>query len=214
MTRKDTLNGPDEFVSTASTVLAWVKEHPANAAVVAAVVLGILVSGLGLYYWKTTRERDAMNAFLKATDEYEMTLGVTKDFAGTRADRLAHLRLARMNYDKGDYARALSLAETFIDEWDSSDVFNSQALLIAAACHMREKRFDKAEALLDTCIASATGLLRDQALFLKGSLLLDQGKTPEARQVLQTVSDSYRDLARSALAARGGQVMSVAPRSQ
>lgn len=204
--RKDLLKEPDEFVSTAGTTLAWIKEHPANAAIIAAVVLGIIVTGIGLYYWKTTREREAMNALLKATDEYEMTMKAAQGYAGTQAQKLAKLRLARMNYDKGDDAKALSFAEAFLDEWNNTDAFHCQALLIAASCHMHARRYDKALQLADSCLASAYGTLKDQALFLKGTILLAQGKKDEARRVLDAVSGSYKNLAKAALASQNGAV--------
>jgi hypothetical protein len=199
MTRKDLLNEPDEFVSRAGTIFVWIKEHPANAAAIALVAIGLIASAFALMYWKTSRDQDAMNAFLKATDDYELTLKVTRDYAGTRADKLARLRLSRMAYEKGDTKKAMSLAEEFLDEWGGMDTFHWQAVLIEADCLKALNQPDRALALAETCISGAGGVLKDHALFLKGSILLSGGKTAEARKAFEAVSENYRDLARSAL---------------
>ncbi|HOJ13946.1 MAG TPA: tetratricopeptide repeat protein [Deltaproteobacteria bacterium] len=212
--KKDRLDAPDEFVKSASTTLLWIKEHPLNTAVIALVVLGVVASGFGLVYWKTSRDTDAMNALLKATDDYDLTLKVTRDYPGTKADKLARLRLARMSYEKGDTAKALPMVEEFIDDWGRQDTFHWQAVLLAAACHRDQKHPDKALALLDSAIGSAGGVLRDHALFMKGSILLSQGKTDEASQALQGVSENYKDMARSALAASRAAAAPAQPPAQ
>ena len=50
---------------------------------------------------------------------------------------------------------------------------------------------------------SAAGDFEDQALLLKASVLISQGKDQEARQTLSAVSDNYRELAKTMLASTG-----------
>lgn len=203
MTRKELLNEPDEFVATTSSALVWIKEHPAQFAVGAIVLLCILASGYGFYYWKTSRDYNAMNALLKATDDSQQTIKVMEDYSGTKAEDLAILRLARMSYDQGDYAKALSHAGDFLDGWGRRDMFHWQAAMIVASSRINQKEPAKAMPLLDECIASAAGDIKDQALLLKASVLISQGKDEEARQTLSAVSDNYRELAKTMLASTG-----------
>lgn len=202
MRRKELLNEPDEFVTTTGSALVWIKDHPAQFAIGAAVALTILAGGYGLYYWKTSRDYDGMIALLKATDNSQMTIKVTQDYPGTRAERLGKLRLARMSYEQGDYPKALSYADEFINGWNRKDSFYWQACLIVASAHINQKAPAKALPLLDECMNSASTELKDQASLLKASVLLSQGKDDEAKRVIDAVSDNYKELARTMLASR------------
>lgn len=200
--RKELLNEPDEFVTTTSSALVWIKEHPAQFMVGAIVLFTILAGGYGLYYWKTSRDYSGMNALLKATDNSQMTIKVTQDYSGTKADKLAKLRLARMSYEQGDYPKALSYADEFLNGWSRKDTFHWQASLIMASSLVNKKEPARALPLLDECINSASTDLKDQALILKGSILMSQGKDNEARKALSAVSENYQELAKTMLASR------------
>jgi len=202
MKRKELLNEPDEFVTTTSSALVWIKEHPAQFAVGAIVLLTILAGGYGLYYWKTSQDYNGMNALLKATDNSQLTLKVAQDYSGTKAEKLAKLRLARMSYEQGDYPKALSYADEFLNGWSRKDTYHWQAALIMASSHINQKQPAKALPLLDECINSAPTDLKDQALILKGSILISQGKDQEAGQALSAVSENYQELAKTMLASR------------
>jgi predicted negative regulator of RcsB-dependent stress response len=203
MKRKDLLKGPDEFVTTTSSVLVWIKEHPAQFAAGALIILCILAGGYGFSYWKTSREHTAMNEYVKATDDSQLTLKVAQDFSDTKAGKLAKLRLARMAFDQGDGKMALSHANEFMDSWSRKDALHWQAALIIAGTHINQKEPAKAVGLLDECIDSASTDLRDQALFLKASALITLGKPAEARQVLNAVSENYQELAKVVTASLG-----------
>ncbi|HWR69161.1 MAG TPA: tetratricopeptide repeat protein [Desulfomonilia bacterium] len=202
VTRKELLNGPDEFVTTTGSALVWLREHPAQFILGAVVVISILTGGYGLYYWKTSRDSSGMNAYLKAADNPQMTIKVSQDFSGTKAGKLAKLRLARMSYGQGDYPKALSYAEDFINGWSRKDTFHWQAALIIASTHINQKEPLKALPLLDACIDSASQDLKDQALLLKASILISQGKEPDAKQVLSAVSENYKEIAKTMLASQ------------
>jgi hypothetical protein len=200
MTRKDLLNTPDEFVSTTNSVLVWIKEHPQQFIIGAVVLVGILAGGYGLYYWKTTTEFSAMNAYMKAADNSQMTLKVAQDYSSTKAGKLAKLRLARMSYEQGNQKMALSYADEFINGWGSKDMYHWQAILIVASTYLQQNNPAKALPLLDSCIADAPKDLKDQALFMKASALITLGKEADARKSLSAVSENYRDIAKVLLA--------------
>ncbi|MGO9147751.1 MAG: tetratricopeptide repeat protein [Desulfomonilia bacterium] len=203
MTRKDLLNTPDEFVTTTNSVLVWIKEHPQQFIIGAVVLVGILAGGYGFYYWKTTRELDGMNAYLKAADNSQMTLQVAQDYSDTKAGKLAKLRLARMSFNQGNQKMAQSYADEFINKWGSKDTFHWQAVLILADTYIQQKEQAKALPLLDTCIENASKDLKDQALILKAGALITLGKENEARKSLGSVSDNYREIANILLASLG-----------
>jgi len=202
MTRKDLLNTPDEFVTTTSTLLTWIRENPSRFTIGAVIVVCILAGGYGFYYWKTTREFDGMHAYMKAADNSQLTLQVAQDYSDTKAGRLAKLRLARMAYDQGNQKMAISYADEFINLWGQKDIFLWQATLITASAYMKQKDTAKALPLLEDCIKSAPKDLKDQALLLKASAQLTLGKNAEAKKTLDAVSENYREIARTMLASQ------------
>lgn len=203
MTRKDMLNTPDEFVTTTSSALVWIKEHPQQFIIGVVVFVCILAGGFGVYYWKTNRELDGMNAYLRAANNSQMSLQVSQEYSDTKAGKLAKLRLARMSFDQGNQKMALSYADEFINKWSSKDTFHWQAVLIIAGAHMNNKDYAKALPLLDNCIDNASKELKDQALFLKANALIASGKADEARKCLASVSESYSEMAKTLLASMG-----------
>jgi predicted negative regulator of RcsB-dependent stress response len=196
MTRKDLLNAPDEFLSTSSTVLTWIKENPQRFAIGVIIIASIFVGGYGFYHWKTAREFDGMRAYMKAADNSQLTLQVAQEYSDTKAGKLSKLRLARMSYDQGNQKMAISYAGEFIDSWGHEDTFHWQAVLIMATAYMKQNGVAKALPLLDDCIESAPKDIKDQALFLKASAQIVLGKNNEARQTLKAVSENYREIAK------------------
>jgi hypothetical protein len=203
ITRKDILNTPDEFITTTSSALAWIKEHPQQFIIGAVALVCILAGGYGVYYWKANRELDGMNAYMKAENNSQMSLQVAQEYSDTKAGKLAKLRLARMSFEQGNQKMALSYADEFINKWSGKDTYHWQAILLTASAYMQQNEPAKALPILDTCIESATKDLKDQALFLKANALIALGKGGEARQCLSAISEDYSEMAKTLLAAFG-----------
>jgi tetratricopeptide (TPR) repeat protein len=202
MTRKDLLNTPDEFVTSTGTVLTWIKENPVRFAIGAIIVVCILAGGYGFYYWNTSQEYKSMRAYMNAADNSQLTLQVAQDYSGTNAGKLAKLRLARMAYDQGNLKMAISYADEFINSWGNKDTYYWQAILITSTAYMKQNQAAKALPLFEDCIKNAPKGLRDQALFLKASVLLSMNKKSEAEKTLSGVSGNYREIARVMLASQ------------
>jgi predicted negative regulator of RcsB-dependent stress response len=203
ITRKDILNTPDEFITTTSSIFEWIKEHPQQFIIGALVLVFILAGGYGVYYWKTTRELDGMNAYMKASNNSQMSLQVAQEYSDTKAGKLAKLRLARMSFEQGNQKMALSYADEFINRWAGKDTYHWQAILIIAGAYMQQNEPSKAMPILNSCIENASKDLKDQALFLKANALIAMGKGSEARQCLSAVSENYSEMAKTLLASLG-----------
>jgi tetratricopeptide (TPR) repeat protein len=203
ITRKDILNTPDEFITTTSSVVAWIKEHPQQFIIGAVVLICILAGGYGIYYWKTNRELEGMNAYIKAANNSQMSLQVAQEYSDTNAGKLAKLRLARMSFEQGNQKMALAYADDFINKWSGNDAFHAQAILLTAGVYMQQNEPAKALPILDTCIEGASKDLKDQALFLKANALIALGKGTEAKKCLSAVSEDYSEMAKTLLAALG-----------
>jgi tetratricopeptide (TPR) repeat protein len=199
-TRKELLNAPDEFITTTSTTVKWIKENPVRFGVSVAVAIVVFAGVFGFYHWKTSRDNEAMIAYSHAWSSSQLTLEVVQKYGDTDAAKLAKLRLARMAYNEKNPKMALSYAQEFLGGWGDEDVYHWEGVLIQGAAQALLKDYGKAVASFDECIKSAPQNFKDQALFSKAQALIALGKKDEARKALEAISASYRDVALPVLA--------------
>ena len=200
MTRKELLNAPDEFLTTTSSIVKLIKENPVRIATIAAIIVILITSTFGFYYWKTNRERSAMLAYNNAYNNPQLTLQVMQNYADTKAGKLSKLRLAVMAYNENDYTMALDHAQEFINGWGQEDIFYWDGILVMAASYMGQDAPDKALPLLNDCVENAPEHIKDQALFYKARTLMSTGKQEEAKEALMKISDQNQDIAKISLA--------------
>jgi len=217
VTRKELLKEPDEFITTTSSIMKWIRENPRRFAAGVTILLLILAAGFGLYFWKNYREQTAMSAYIKAGSDAKRVSEVAGAYADTKAGKLSKLRLAGLAYAKGDTAEAIRNAGEFIDTWGSEDILVYQAMLIMARAYMDRKEYAKALPSLDSCITGAQGVVKEEAMYTKAVALKALGKNKEAavllgdlvkltaeaglsRELFQPEPSPYRSLAAVALA--------------
>lgn len=199
-TRKDLLNAPDEFITTAKSTIQWIKENPTRFITLVTIIVVVLASGIGFYSWKTGRERSAMSALSNAGDNSQIAADLVQSFADTKAGKLARLRLASLSYREKDSAAAIDHAQEFINAWGQKDTFHWQAILILAAAHLDRQQPERALELLSNALESSPENYRDQALFYKARALMALGRHQEASETLARISESYHDIALPTLA--------------
>lgn len=204
-TRKELLNAPDEFITTTSTTVKWIKENPVRFGLAVAAVVVVFAGVFGFYHWKTARDNDAMLAYSHSWNSSQQTLEVVQKYGGTDAAKLAKLRLARMAYSEKNPKMALSYAQEFLESWGDEDVYHWEGLLIQGSSQALLKDYGKAVASFDECIKGAPQDIKDQALFYKAQALIGLGKKDEAKKALSSVSESYRDVALPVLASLEAQ---------
>jgi tetratricopeptide (TPR) repeat protein len=185
VTRKELLKEPDEFISTTSSIMKWIQENPRRFAAGLIVIIVILTSGFGLYFWKNYREQTAMSAYIKAGSDFKLVSEIAGAYTDTKAGKLAKLRLAGLAYAKGDTTDAIRNASEFIETWGAKDTLFFQSMLIMARAHMDRKEFAKALPSLDTCIASGQSFITQEAMYYKAMALKALGKNKEAVQILE-----------------------------
>ncbi len=200
VTRKELLNAPDEFVTTTSSTIMWIKENPARFAAIAAVIVALFGGSLGFYHWRTVREHDAMVAYGNAANSSQLTLNVVQNYADTRGGKLSRLRLAQMAYNERNAKMAIDYAQEFINAWGQEDTLHWQGILIMSGAFLSQKQYDKATPLLADCIKKAPENIKDQALFYQAQAYIAQGKKEEAKKSLGQISESYHDIALPAMA--------------
>lgn len=184
VTRKELLKEPDEFITTTSSIMKWVRENPRRFGIGLAVIILMLAGGFGLYFWKGYREQSAMSAYIKAGSDQKLVAEVSGAYIGTKAGKLAKLRLAGLAYAKGDTAEAIRNAGEFIETWGSKDILFYQSMLIMARAHMDRKEYAKALPSLETCTAGAQGIVKEEALYYKAMALKAMDKDKETATVL------------------------------
>lgn len=185
VTRKELLKEPDEFISTTSSIMKWIRENPRRFAAGIIIIGLVLGSGLGIYFWKNHREQTAMSAYIKAGADQKRVSEVARSFTDTKAGKLAKLRLAGLAYAKGENGEAIRNATDFIDTWGSEDILSFQSMLIMARAYMNQKEPAKALPSLETCIKSGPGIIKEEARYCKAMALKSMGKPNEAAAILK-----------------------------
>lgn len=199
-TRKELLNPQDEFITTTSSTVKWIKENPSRFAIIIIIVLAVFASGFGFFYWKTSRESAAMVAYANAWKSSQITLDIIQNYSDTKAGKLSKLRLARMSYNENKQKMADDYARGFIEDWGQEDVFHWQGTLILAAEYLNERQYEKTVSLLADCVKESPKNIKDQALFYTAQAFIGLGKKEEARKALSGISENFRDIATPSLA--------------
>ncbi|MCD6571608.1 MAG: hypothetical protein J7L53_12985 [Deltaproteobacteria bacterium] len=195
-TRKTLVKSPDEFMSTIGRLIRWAKANKKKFIFTSLIVAIIIIGSLGFFYWETNRERLAMIEYFNAAGDIEAIEDLMQDYTHTKAGRLAILRLANKAYSDGDLDGAIKYAGEFIDAWGKKDIFYWESILILAQAYMDKGDLAGSIPVLDECISSGPGEIKDEALFYKGVVLKELNKTCDAIEVLEKVSGRYAHLAR------------------
>jgi len=164
---------------------AWLKEN--GLSIVLGIVIG--VGGIGGYnYWTHVQETTAAEASSHYTqmlealesgadDDMQQQADILlADYSSTEYALLAHLALARMHVDNGDF----NAAETDLQQVIGSAAQEPLAYLARtrlAAVQIQTEQYDQAIATLAVDFPEQFHALADE---LRGDALASQGKTAEA----------------------------------
>lgn len=186
--RKELVKTQDSFITGTGTVVQWVKNNPFRF--VSAIVIIILIAGgiSGFLYWKTSREDKALSSLVNAGIDLKKISEIATRYSDTKAGKISKLKLAGLAYDKSDFKDAIKNADEFIEGWGSQDVLFYQAVMISAMSYIELKDMPKALEALDKCEKGASGVIKDQAIFLKAVELNASGKKSEAIDLLKKIS--------------------------
>jgi len=220
ITRKD-MKAPDAFQAAAGQAAGWVAGHQKQivAAVVGALVL--LALALGGMSWIEARRKDAGAALYGVLNDADGQVSsvplpgvagplfpsseaqqrsivakateVQKNFASSEAARTAGLAAGAAQYRLGAYDAALAAYEAYLASAKAGDSLAFVA--IEGVARAKEGKGDLAGALaaFDRLRTDAPPSYADRVALERARLLARQGKTDEARQILQTFPQDFKE---------------------
>jgi len=100
ISRKELLSEPDEFLTFTSKTIAYVRENPRQAGLLALVVIACLVAGIAYNAYRSHRQSSSHELFLQASREYEAAINAAEPVPADTLDKL----LARFDKISRDYA--------------------------------------------------------------------------------------------------------------
>jgi tetratricopeptide (TPR) repeat protein len=89
ISRKELLNEPDEFITLSGKTIQYVRSHPRQATTAVAVVVLILLIGLGIHYYNNYRENKSHELLQRAIYAYE---AVARSDTGTMPAQLDQIQ--------------------------------------------------------------------------------------------------------------------------
>ncbi len=186
--RKELVKTQDSFITGTGAVVQWVKNNPFRF--VSAILIIVFIAGgiSGFLYWKTSREDKALSALVNAGSDPKQIGEIASKYTDTRAGKISKLKLAGLAYDRLDFKEAIKNADDFVDSWATEDVLFYQAMMVRAMSYIELKDTPKAMEALDKCEKGASGVIKDQAVFLKAIELNASGKKGEAIELLKTIA--------------------------
>ncbi len=198
-TRKELLNEPDEFITATAAATRWINENLKSVLITLTVMAVVIGGGSGYYAWYNASENTAMSKYYAASGDEAKTQAVADEYAGTRAGKMALLRLADLAYAQAEYTKAIENAELFIDSWSKRDIFYWEASMLLAASYISDGKPAESLSYLDACIEDAAAAIKDQAGFYKVNALVALKRGDEAQTLAAQINDPYKALAQAAL---------------
>ncbi len=186
--RKELIKTQDSFITSTSTAVQWIKNNPFRFALAVLIIVFIAGGISGFLYWKTSREDKALSSLVKAGSNSKQISEVASKYTDTKAGKISKLKLAGLAFNKSDFKEAIKNADEFIDSWGTQDVLLYQAMMLRAMSYIELKDMAKALESLDKCEKGASGVIKDQAVFLKAIELNASGKKSEAIVLLKKIS--------------------------
>jgi tetratricopeptide (TPR) repeat protein len=208
LSRKQLLNEPDEFISTANQILDWSKEHTRQLIAGTCVLLAV-AAAVSIYLYHRQRQADAAEALLgQALAKYQTAME-SKDAA-------AALAAVRSDFDKllASYGNVpagrlgaviygnICLAgqdydDAIVHYQDSLPHFGAESSLVnvilngLGTAYQQKGDYNRAISYFKQ-MADGTGtLLKDAALFNLGRLYRQLGKVKESRKAYERLGVEF-----------------------
>jgi len=161
--RKD-LNEPDEFISTSSRVMAYVKARYRLLAPAAGAVLLLVLIAVVWYYYRAGREQDARESFHQAVALYQAAgpaetdrpsdqkyrdalaqfSAVEEKYPGTESGVNALFYLGESSYRLKEYDKAIDFYTRFISRSRPGNYLRGYAYEGLGYCHEEKQDYAKA----------------------------------------------------------------------
>lgn len=210
VTRKQLLKEPDEFFTLTGRVLAWVKAHPRQltmgAAVLAAAVL--IVSGYRFFNERSAREASRLlsqgletyRQQMESQDPAKALEAVQADFdelvkayRGQPAGRLGHIYYGQILLAAQKTREALALLEQARDDFDDDPALANIIFNNLAAAYLQSGDKAAAMAQYEKIVSGANATHKDTALFQLGVLYLESDQAEKGRQMLKQLGEDFPD---------------------
>ena len=159
------IDEPDEFVSTSSFVIDYVKNNYRNIIPVAVVILVIVIVAIGWFYYNKERAREASSLFYRSKqmynasqntqsndqsveEKYRLSLGKFEDirnnYSGTSSAIEASFYIGDCYYHLREYDKAIDYYNQFLNNSGKGDYLRYFAFEGLGYCYEEKGNYEKA----------------------------------------------------------------------
>jgi predicted negative regulator of RcsB-dependent stress response len=222
ISRKELLKSQDEFMTLTSRAIKFVQEHRRKFDYLGMAILGLIVIYLGSYayiryinkkglkayntaYYSAMKiaesSKDQVAAEKKVEDMFE---GVVKDYASSKAAKLALPEVASAEFTERKYDEAITNYETYMGKVSENDPYKSLARLSLSVCYEEKGQFDKAIEPLEKIMEGPDDSIKEQAMLSMARIYRLSSKQDKSNEILKQFKEKfpksiYVDLADSLL---------------
>lgn len=205
------LKQPDEFITFTGKMIEWGQKNLRQIGVVAIVLVGLLLAGVGYRYYNNQKEMQGFTRLNQARVKYATEVkkadtpekvyeavqadyqDIINDYPGKGAGRIARKKLADICFDAKKYDQAIELYKQSLVDF-KKDPFYRAIILddLASACEAN-KNDEAAERYFKMILASPDAPAKDEAMFHLAGLYEKQGKTDSARELYEKINSEYAE---------------------
>ena len=208
VTRKQLLNEPDEFITTANRILGWAKENTRTLVVGGCVIL-IVAAMLSVFgYHRQARAQAAETRLGQVLAKYKTTMDakdptaaleevrsefdeLSASYGNTPAGRLSTVMYGNICIAGLDYDDAVTQYEKSLNYFGPASSLGNLILNGLATAYQQKGDYNQAVSYYKQ-MADGTGtVLRDAALFNLGRLYGQLGQAEDSRQAYERLAAEF-----------------------
>ncbi|MCP4693381.1 MAG: tetratricopeptide repeat protein [Desulfobacterales bacterium] len=208
--RKELLKEPDEFLTASSKALAFLDAHKNQAIWTLVGFMALIVIIAGAQYYSFQSQKKAFVLLSKSMESYQVEMGtkepaealtaVKADFdklldayGGKDAGKIGRVLFADMNYQAGEYDKAIELYERAQGDFREKPLVKQQIIRGLAFAYQAKKNYESAVKYFEMIVSDPDGVMKDEALFNLGQLYATLNQPEKSKQSFQKLLTDHED---------------------
>jgi tetratricopeptide (TPR) repeat protein len=208
VTRKQKLNEPDEFITTANRMLEWARENTRTLVVGGCIILAVAVLLSVFSYQRQARAEAAETLLGQVLAKYKTAVDakdpatalddvrgdfdeLSASYGNTPAGRLSAVMYGNICIAGLDYDDAVTQYEKSLNHFGPTSSLGNVILNGLATAYQQKGDYNRAVSYYKQMVDGTRSVLKDAALFNLGRLYGQLGQAEESRQAYERLGAEF-----------------------